>query len=152
MGKRNKFSVDDNIDQEDYVLPASSEEVAEIEPEKILVLDHTELKSTPTHAEIIKAGFGDGIIEIGYVFLATGEQQLVSASNGRIHLLLGRMYYIPIGKTVDSDDYIIKIHSEAAARFDIRFIRDGFAAVVPLLHNSVLKTGEKLCMLIPLTI
>jgi len=151
MSKRNKFLTDDNIDSpEEYTLPASSEEVAEIKVEEVPAPDHNELRPT-RQTEYIKAKFSEGIVEIGYVFLATGEQNIVSASNGRIHLLLGRMYYIPIDKDINSDNYIIKIHSDVASRFDIRFTQNEFAAVVPLLHNSVLKTNEKLCTLIPLT-
>ena len=150
MSKKNKFLDNDNNIQEDYILPASSEEVTEKLPEVEIIPDHIDLRP-PKQIEYIKAKFSEGIVEIGYVFLATGEQNIVSANNGRIHLLLGRMYYIPIDKNIDSDDYIIKTHSDVASRFDIRFTRDEFAAVVPLLHNSVLKTSEKLCTLIPLT-
>ena len=98
----------------------------------------------------ISADFGEGIVEIGYIFLATNEQNIVKVSNGRINLLQGRMYYIPINNTmVDSDDYNIKVHSDIADRADVRFIKDGFACVVPIIHNAILKTGEKLCELIP---
>jgi len=108
-------------------------------------------KNKINKSEYIKAKFGDGIIEIGYIFLATGEENIVSVSNGRIHLLLGRLYYIPINlETINSDEYNIKIHSDAAERFDIRFIKDSFAAVVPIRHNAILKTGETLCVLTPL--
>lgn len=96
----------------------------------------------------INANFGNEIVEIGYTFLATGEQNVLSASNGMVHLLHGRMYYIPIGKNnIDSDDYNIKVHSDIADRFDIRYVKDGLAAVVPIRHNAILKNGEKLCVL-----
>ena len=98
----------------------------------------------------INAKFSEEIIEIGYTFLATNEQNIVSASNGRIHLLQGRQYYIPVSKDVDSDNYNIKVHGDVADRFDIRFIKDKLAAVVPIRHNAVLKNGEKLCVLYPL--
>ncbi len=99
----------------------------------------------------INANFGNEITEIGYIFLATGEQNVLSASNGMVHLLLGRMYYIPIGKDdINSDDYNIKVHSDIADRFDIRYVKDGLAAVVPIRHNTILKNGEKLCVLTPL--
>ena len=99
----------------------------------------------------INANFGNEITEIGYIFLATGEQNVLSASNGMVHLLLGRMYYVPIGKNdIDSDDYNIKVHSDIADRFDVRYVKDGLAAVVPIRHNTILKNGEKLCVLTPL--
>ena len=117
--------------------------------------------STTAEPQIIKktqniyvaANFGTDIIEIGYVFLATGEQKVVSVSNGNIHLLQGRMYFIPIGKEdIDSDEYNIKVDSSVADRFDIRYIRDGLAAVVSIRHNAILKNGEKLCILTPLNL
>lgn len=108
---------------------------------------------TPTIKQepiFIKANFSEEIIEIGYIFLATNEQNLLVVSNGIIHMLQGRMYYIPIDKDVDSDDYNIKVHSDISDRFDIRFVKSGLAAVVPIRHNVILKNGEKLCVLTPL--
>lgn len=115
-----------------------------------LEASHNDLKKS-LNIEHIKAKFGDGIIEIGYILLATGEQNVVSISNGRMHLLQGRMYYVPVDKEdINSDEYNIKVHSDIADRFDIRFVGSGFAAVVPIRHNTILKTGERLCVLIPL--
>jgi len=97
----------------------------------------------------IIANFLDTITEIGYVHLVTNEQNIVTVSNGRINLLQGRMYYIPIDNNADSDDFDnIKIHSDIADRLDVRFVKDNFACVVPIRHNAVLRTGEKLCELI----
>ena len=80
--------------------------------------------------------------------MATGEQNVLSASNGMVHLLQGRMYYVPIGREdIDSDQFNIKVHSDIADRFDIRYVKDGLAAVVPIRHNAILKNGERLCIL-----
>jgi hypothetical protein len=98
----------------------------------------------------INANFGDNIVEIGYTFLSTNEQHVVAASNGRLQLLQGRQYYIPVNKQIDSDNYNIKIHSDVADRFDVRFVKDFLAAIVPIRHNTILKNGEKLCVLYPL--
>jgi hypothetical protein len=98
----------------------------------------------------INADFGENIVEIGYIFLSTNEQHVVSVSNGRLQLLQGRQYYIPVNKQIDSDNYNIKVHSDIADRFDVRFVKDALAAVVPIRHNTILKTGEKLCVLYPL--
>ncbi|MDD4081838.1 MAG: hypothetical protein PHD05_00490 [Sphaerochaetaceae bacterium] len=98
----------------------------------------------------ISANFNSSnTVDIGYVFLTTNEQKIIKASNGKINLLQGRLYYIPTDadKTIDSDNYNIKVPSEIAERFDIRFIKDGFAAVIPVKHNAILKTGERLCIL-----
>jgi len=82
-------------------------------------------------------------VELGYILLATNEQNVVTVSNGRINLLQGRMYYIPINDSnINSDAFNIKIHSDVADRIDVRFVKDGFACVVPIRHNVILKTGE----------
>lgn len=122
-----------------------------IEPEKSDELE----ESIKTLSEIPKnifiyAHFSENITEIGYVFLATNEQNIIKVSNGRINLLQGRMYYVPINnQNINSDQFNIKIHSDVADRIDVRFVKDGFACVVPIRHNVTLKTGEKLCELIP---
>jgi hypothetical protein len=157
MSKKNKFDNLFNRQETDGEIPILSEEVVgdgsgealpEIESQET---DHISLKPIQDKSPIfVNANFSEEIIEIGYTFLATNEQNIVSASNGRLHLLQGRMYYIPINKDVDSDNYNIKVHSDAADRFDIRFIKDSLAAVVPIRHNAVLKNGERLCILTPL--
>ena len=112
-------------------------------------MDKKTKKESPIY---INAKFSTEIVQIGYVFLANGEQNILTISNGNIHMLQGRMYFIPIDKeNIDSDQYTIKVHSDAADRFDIRYIRDDLAAVVPIRHNAILKTGEKLCILLPIT-
>jgi len=84
-----------------------------------------EITSKPNNI-FINADFDEGIVEIGYVFLATNETKYCKNINGRINLLQGRMYYIPINNTtVDSDNYNIKVHSDIADRADVRFIKDG---------------------------
>jgi len=100
----------------------------------------------------INADFGNNISEIGYEFLATGEKNILAVSNGKISMLQGRQYYIPINKNsdIDSDKFNIKVPSTAADRFDVRYVKDGLAAIVPVRHNCILKNGERLCILLPL--
>lgn len=159
MSKKNKFDNLFNRQETDGEIPtiseeATSETAVESEPvakQPILIETVEQFKEfVKTQPIFVNANFSEEIVEIGYTFLATNEQNVVSASNGRLHLLQGRMYYIPINKDVDSDNYNIKVHSDAADRFDIRFIKDKLAAVVPIRHNAVLKNGERLCILTPL--
>lgn len=101
----------------------------------------------------VNAKFNTDITEIGYEFLATGEKNVVSVSNGKLYMLQGRQYYVPINnELIDSDNYNIKVHTDAADRFDVRYIKDGLAAVVPIRHNTILKSGERLCVLTKLVI
>lgn len=111
---------------------------------------NSEIEKPKPNIHVI-ANFSTEITEIGYIFLATGEQNVVTISNGSIHLLQGRQYYIPVGKTdINSDEYNIKVHSDISDRIDVRYVKDGFAAIIPIRHNCILKTGEKLCILFPL--
>jgi hypothetical protein len=121
------------------------------EEEDIIIMTRPEF--TIVKDIYIISKFDNNIIDIGYVFLANGEQNVVKCSNGRINMLHGRMYFIPIddeNKSINSDSFNIKIHRDAADRFDVRYVVDGLAAVVPIRHNAILKTGEKLCILTPL--
>ena len=99
----------------------------------------------------ITSTFDDKITEIGYMFLATGETNSVTVSNGRINLLLDRMYYVPIDKKdIDSEKFTIKVVSNVADKIDVKLIKDGFAYVTPIRHNVLVRNGEKLCVLIPI--
>jgi len=137
--------------------PIVNNEVEKLETEEILPpiekLEETEVQPPVEQPIYIKAKFSEEIVGIGYEFLATGEQNIISASNGKIYMLQGRQYYIPVDNLeIDSDNYNIKVHSDAADRFDVRYIKDGLAAVVPIRHNTILKNGERICILTPLNL
>ena len=152
MSKKNKFdNVFESTEGVDVNQPAETQ--ADISPieNQFPVPELAEQKNRSTRIIHVNAQFSDEIVEIGYVFLANGEQNVVSVSNGKLHMMQGRQYYIPVNKEIDSDEYNIKVHSDAADRFDVRFVKDNFAAIVPTRHNTILKTGEKLCILTPLT-
>lgn len=95
----------------------------------------------------ISAKFGEEIIKIGYTHLATNEENMVTVSGGKMQLLHNRMYYIPIdNESINSDNGTIKVTSDISERFDIRSVRDGFACMIPIKHNSSLKNGERICI------
>jgi hypothetical protein len=98
---------------------------------------------------VVRANFGEGIVDIGYIFLATNEQQITKFSGGKITLKQQRMYYIPIAdKQLDSDQYdIIKVPSDVSDRCNVRYIKYGFACIEVIRHNSILKNNEVLCTL-----
>jgi len=140
MSKKNKL-------EEMFSLTSDEPEVETVQEE--VIIPETVINEARKTVFILTK-FPDTITKIGYVFLANNEQNTVTVSNGRINLLQGRMYYIPIDKeNINSDKFNIKIHSDVADRVDVRFVKDGFACVVPIRHNVVLKIGEKLCELIP---
>ena len=106
--------------------------------------------SSITNNISVYSNFGNNIIDIGYIVSATNQENIVSVSNGKINLLQGRLYYIPIDNSeINSDNYNIKMQCDMADRIEIKFIRDGFACVIPIRHNVILRNQEKMCVLIP---
>lgn len=87
------------------------------------------------------------ITKVGYVLNPTGETNYTSVINGKIRLMQNRTYYIPIDTDVDSDEYFIKVPSEIAEKIDVRFVKDGYACVIPLQHNISLRNGQRICFL-----
>lgn len=95
----------------------------------------------------IKSNFIN-IDSIGYVFNATGETNTTSIIGGKLRMMQGRTYYIPVNSDVNSDNYTIKVLSNIAAKIDVRFVRDGYACVVPIHHNTIITDKESLCTLV----
>jgi hypothetical protein len=87
---------------------------------------------------------------IGYIFNSTGEKNVSKIIDGKIQMMQGRTYYIPIkNKEIDSDDeFSIRVLSNFADKIDVRFVKQGFACVIPLHHNTILRSGQEICTLI----
>lgn len=95
----------------------------------------------------VKTKFEASISSIGYIFNSTGESNTVAISNGKLQMMQNRTYYIPVNTSVDSDIYNIKVLSDIADKLDVRFVKDGFACIVPLQHNITIKNEQKICVL-----
>lgn len=79
---------------------------------------------------------------------ATGEKNKVAAANKKIRLIHGRLYFIPIDKEINSDDYgNIKQYSETSDKFEVLYVKDGLACVDPILHNALIEEGQRLCII-----
>lgn len=80
---------------------------------------------------------------------ATNQDQLIHTT-GKLRLLHGRLYAIPIKETdANSDNYkTIKIYSNLATQIDIRCIKNGFAFVQTIVHNIEIYDGTKICILL----
>jgi len=88
-------------------------------------------------------------IKINYTMCATGDKGTVISTNGKSLLAMGRLYEIPINFTGNMDSYnVIKMNGACAERFDVRNIRDGFAIIQPLVHNTLIKDNEEIGILI----
>lgn len=113
----------------------------ELKPEEKIIINEPQFLT-------VRAKFDEGISSVGYIFNSTGENNTVTISNGKLQMMQNRTYYIPVNTTINSDNYTIKVLSDVADKFDVRFIKEGFACVVPLQHNITIKNDQKLCVLI----
>lgn len=84
---------------------------------------------------------------VDYIVTSTGRQEKVTAANGSLNLIKGRLYYIPVDNNkIDSDNFtILKIYSDIADKIDVKFVKNGIACVEPLIHNTQIKNNQKLC-------
>lgn len=87
--------------------------------------------------------------KIAIINKATNEKSTVVAANKRIRLIHGRLYFIPVEKdNVDSDEFgNIKQYSVTADKFNIRYVKEGFACIDPIQHNALIENSQQLCIL-----
>lgn len=92
----------------------------------------------------------DNVINITYINQSTNASDKIVAYNKELRLVLGRYYLIPItNKTLNSDNFnYIKCFSNCSGKLDIRYIKDGFAYVIPLINNITIVDNERLAYLI----
>lgn len=86
---------------------------------------------------------------IYYVITATNQEQNTNAINGCLRLIKGRIYYLPVDNSeIDSDEYnILKVFSDVAAKIDVKFVKEGFACVIPIIHDTQIKDKQQLCVI-----
>jgi len=100
---------------------------------------------TNIHAKFISAAD-----PVEYVVAATNQKNKMVAANGEVRMMSGKFYFIPvnIGKDIDSDNFAnMKMFSDVSDLFDVRYIKNGFACIMPLKHNTIIKNNQRLCIL-----
>jgi len=104
-----------------------------------------------TNSISIHVRFKLPIDNIFYILAATGQEQNSSAIDGSIRLVKGRIYYLPIDNSViDSDTYnTIKVYSDISNSIEVRFVKEGYACVIPIIHNVLIKDKQQLCKVLP---
>ena len=69
----------------------------------------------------------------------TGESGTTISTNGKLLLSRGRTYKIPVNTTESMDQHnVLKIIGRVAETIDIRNIENGYAIIVPIIHNTIL--------------
>jgi len=96
---------------------------------------------------VVKVDITDVSI-LGFIHSATGETNKISIVNGKIQLMQNRIYFVPVNTDANSDDYKnLKIPSDIADKIDIRYIKDKFACITVLQHNTIIKNEQRLCIM-----
>lgn len=128
-----------------------SDEIQQEEQAEVLAptgIETEESQVQPVKPTTIHIYFKTNSDRISIRSKATGEKSTVVAANKKLHLIHGRLYFIPVDSKVNSDEYgNIKEFSQTTEKFDIRYVKDGVACVDPIQHNAIIEDGQQLCVL-----
>ena len=130
--------------------PQDQETPEEIKQSVLEMKQETETKQETLTPVFIHTKFGNTTTTINFLITATGQYGKTSATGGKLRLIHGRIYFLPINteETVSSDNYPnIKIFSDMGDKIDVKFVNKGFAAVLPLQNNINLLDNTRLCVL-----
>lgn len=87
--------------------------------------------------------------DVVFIIKATGQESRVTAVGGELRLVKGRVYYIPVdNQEINSDDYnILKVFSKLSDKLSIAFVKEGYACIIPIIHNCLIKNDQQLCVI-----
>jgi len=83
---------------------------------------------------------------IPLVITATGEQSKISCST-KLRLFIGRIYYLPVDLPKEILTEKLKTSLDLIDKIDVRMVKEGFACVIPLVHNVVLVHGQRIAII-----
>jgi len=83
---------------------------------------------------------------IPLVITATGEESKISCST-KLRLFIGRIYYLPVDLPKEISTENLKTSFDLADKIDVRIVKNGFACVVPLVHNVMLVDGQRIAVI-----
>lgn len=82
---------------------------------------------------------------IPFTTTMTGESGFLTSTHGSMCLSKGRIYRIPVNTTETTDENnVFKPLGMVNELIDIRNIRNGFAMIVPIIHNTKIVDGMEL--------
>ncbi|MFW6242608.1 MAG: hypothetical protein ACOC2W_00455 [bacterium] len=131
-------------------------------PDKIIIEEETitkpeeqslnskEAPSNPEGPVFVHTHFGNKTQPVQFTIIATGQTSNTSITGGQLRLIYGRIYFLPIDidKSISSDEFAnIKIFSDISSKLDVRYISNGYAAILPLQNNIMLTDKTRLCVL-----
>jgi hypothetical protein len=110
--------------------------------------EHVNLEAPIKKASTIHVKFKGNSDQIVIQSKATGETNKVAAANRKLRLISGRLYFIPVDQIVNSDEYgNIKQYSETSDKFEVLYVKDGYACIDPILHNALIVENQRLCII-----
>jgi len=137
---------EDNLEQKDE-LNMETQTQTQPEPNYTSAVKNSGKEINPI---FVHTHFGKKTQQIEFVITATGQTGTTSASDGKMRLIYGRIYSIPINidHNINSDNYSnMKIFSDMADKIDIRYITNGHAVIIPLQNNINLFDNTRLCVM-----
>lgn len=105
---------------------------------------------SPKQPVFVNTTFGSKTIPIHFTIIATGQTSTTSVTGGKLRMIYGRIYFLPVNidKNINSDDYPnIKIFSDIADKIDVRYVLNGYAAIIPIQNNVMISDQTRLCIL-----
>ena len=143
-----EYEVEENTDQISEPVNEVEENTDQIsEPVNEVEISEEDNQNSPV---FIHTKFGNKTQPVQFTIIATGQSGTTSITGGKLRLIYGRIYFLPIdAKTsTNSDDFAnIKMFSDMADKVDVRYINNGFAAIIPLQNNIMLSDETRLCVL-----
>ena len=77
---------------------------------------------------------------------STSEKNQMIVNNGKISLTRGQAYKIPItNKSLNYDtSYVMKVSKDLRTHIQILDVSDGTVTISPMVHNTIIKSGDKI--------
>lgn len=142
-----KFIIGDKFMSERDVLELDSKELHHNELPKEITGELDTTKQNDAHHEILVDLKQDGANYITVITLATGQKGKIIASNKAVtQMYQGRGYLIPVNEEINSDEFAnMKIFSDISGILDVKYVKDGFAYIIPIQHSITLDHNQRLC-------
>lgn len=98
--------------------------------------------------EIVKIMLKHGA-RIPFTTTLTGEKGYLTSTHGRMSLIRGRLFKIPVNTQESLDNYhIFKTFGRINEILDVRNLEDGYITLIPIIHNVQITDGMELGTLV----
>ena len=145
MSEREKELVEyPDTDSETQVTEYPQEDIDEKNDEDLEIVNTETTKKTPVK-KVVKVNLRREKY-IPLVIAATGEETKVTSSS-RLRLFIGRIYYLPVDLPKEISTENLKVDIDLADKIDVKVVKNGYACVIPLVHNVMLVDGQRIAII-----